>query len=115
MLGGNRLDRINQLVRDELAELLRREIEVPPGSLLTITRVEVSPDIEHARVWVSVMPFDHSQEVLQLLQHRIGDLQRALNRKLVMEFVPRIRFLLDTTEDQAARIDELLDKLDDPA
>lgn len=112
MLGGDRLDRVNQLVRNELAAILERELEVPPGTLVTVTRVVVSPDTEHARVFVSVLPYERRSEVESMLVSRIGEFQRLLNRKLVMEYVPRIRFLLDSSEQQASRIDDLLDSLE---
>ncbi|MBI4089982.1 MAG: 30S ribosome-binding factor RbfA [Candidatus Kerfeldbacteria bacterium] len=112
MLGGDRLDRVSELLRQEVSALFEREVEVPPGVLATVTRVKVSPDLEHATVWLSVHPSSRASEVFERLERVIGVLQQQLNRKLVMESVPRLRFIPDQGEDQAARIEQLLDGLD---
>lgn len=112
MLGGSRIDRVNELVREELSQLMLREIDLPRDTLVTITRVACSPDLEHARVWISILPSDHADNVMQLLTVKIGELQHGLNATLKMLPVPRIRFLIDDTEDRAARIEGILDSLD---
>lgn len=113
MLGGERVDRVNELLRHELGEVLSRELELPEGTLVTVTNVQVSQDLAHAKVWVSVLPFDRTEETLALMTKSVGTLQHILNRKLRMEPVPRIRFLVDEHEHQAARIEQILDSLDD--
>jgi ribosome-binding factor A len=111
VLGGDRLDRVNELLRQEVSALLEREIEVPSGVLATVTRVKVSPDLEHATIWLSVHPAERGPEVFEHLQREIRTIQRRLNQTLVMETVPRIRFVPDDGEDRAARIEHLLDSL----
>lgn len=111
MLGGQRLDRVNQLIRQELSELIKREIEFAPGVLVTVTRVQTSSDLEHASVWISVMPSDSASDVLAYLTKSLGALQRLLNRKLVMESVPKLRLVLDHSADRASEIEQLLDSL----
>lgn len=114
MLGGNRLDRVNELLRHELSKLVRREVDVPKGVLITITRVKVSRDLSEAKVWVSVLPHEQSAEILGLLESRKDGLWNLLRRKLTIEYVPKILFLGDDTEDRAARIERLLDNLNEP-
>ncbi|MBI4092428.1 MAG: 30S ribosome-binding factor RbfA [Candidatus Kerfeldbacteria bacterium] len=114
MLGRRRISRVNELIRHELSALMRRELEFDLGTLVTLTRVEVSPDLEHAKAWVSVLPRGQGQDVLVHLQKKIGELQRLLNRQLVMEPVPKIRFLLDHSGARASHIEGLLDSLDQP-
>lgn len=111
MLGGDRLDRVSELLRQEVSVLLERQVEVPPGVLATVTRVKVSPDLEQATVWLSVHPADRGPEVFEHVHREIRLIQRHLNRTLVMETVPRVRFVLDDGEDRAARIEHLLDSL----
>ncbi len=113
MLGGQRLNRVNQLIRQELSELIKREIEFEPGVLVTVTRVQTSSDLEHASVWISVLPSDSASDVLAHLTKSLGALQRLLNRKLVMESVPKLRLILDMSADRASEIERLLDSLND--
>lgn len=112
MLGGNRLDRVGELIRHEVSVVMHREIDFPTGILVTVTRVTVSPDLEHAKVWVSVLPFDRSGEVFERLTTEIGQIQRILNRKLVLEEVPRIRFMKDEGEHRASHVEQLLDTME---
>lgn len=113
MLGGERVDRVNELLRHELAGLLTREIELPEDTLVTITNVQVSPDLGHAKVWVSVLPFDRTADALAVITKSAGSLQQLINRKLRIKPVPKIRFLADEREHQASRIERLLDSLGD--
>ena len=113
MLGGNRLDRVSELLRHEVSQLLHEEIEREPGVLATVTRVEVSPDLEHANVYVSILPDDRFQDFFDTLNRSVGHIQQLLNKRLVLEFVPKLRFLPDRTPGQAAAIERLLDTLDD--
>lgn len=111
MLGGNRVDRVSELIRQEISGLIARNVEFEPGVLVTVTRVACSPDFEHAKVWVSVLPADRIEAVLETLGRNIRELQRLLNRALVMNPLPRIRFLIDRTEQQAEGVERLLDSL----
>lgn len=114
MLGGDRLERVNELVRTEVGDLLQREVEVPPGVLMTVTKVETSPDLEHARVWISILPSKRADAVLKGVQADIRRIQHLLNKRLVMESVPRLRFLIDGGGDRAEHLERLLDTLDEP-
>jgi len=114
VLGGSRIDRVNALVQQELGEMIVREIEMPDGVLATITRVACSPDLEYAKVWISVLPTDRAASALEHLERATGTLQHLLLRKLSIKPVPKIRFFLDDSENRAARIETILDSLSAP-
>lgn len=114
MLGGDRITRVNELVRTEISGLLRREVELPDSVMATVTSVSTSPDLGYATVSISVLPSPRAAEVLAVLQRHVGRIQRLLNRKLMMLTVPRIRFVIDSGEDKAAHVERLLDTLDKP-
>lgn len=113
MLGGERVDRVGELLRHELGGLLTREVELPEGTLVTITSVQVSPDLGHAKVWVSVLPFDRTAATLAVITNSVGSLQQLLNRKLRIKPVPKIRFVADQRQHQASRIEQILDSLNE--
>ncbi|KKW22492.1 MAG: Ribosome-binding factor A [Parcubacteria group bacterium GW2011_GWA1_51_12] len=98
----------NDLIRGELGKIIDRDIDLPEGSLLTITRVITSPDLHYADVFFSVMPHTNEVESLEILAKRIGGIQHSLNRKLRMRPVPRIKFVLDIEQKRADRIEKLL-------
>ena len=110
-----RIEQLNSLVQREVAEVIKREIEFPPDTIVTVTRVKVADDAESAKVWVSVLPFDHAESVVKEFQHRIRDIQQVLNKRLVMKFVPKLTFVIDKQEEKADRLKEVLDSLGDDA
>ena len=106
-----RIEKVNSLIQQELGALILKEIDIFPGILLTITRVECSNNMFQSKVYISVMPEDKFDEVLSLLERHIWSLQQMLNKKMKMRPVPRIEFLKETKTKEAGRIDELLMKI----
>lgn len=105
-----RIQRINELLKRELGQILLREVEFPQGVLATITQVETSSDLREAKISISVMPEIKREKVLQILNRQIYNLQQKINKKLRMRPVPRIKFQEEKEVKQAARIEELLEK-----
>lgn len=89
----HRPKRVSRLIKEELSKLLVKEIEIPE-SLITITDVEVSNDLEKAIVKITVYPPQKSPEVLEILSKARGQLQFLLTRKLNIKPMPRIAFSL---------------------
>lgn len=107
-----RTDRVSDLLRMELAEILRREISDPRASLASITAVDVSPDLRHARVKVSVLGSeDHRQQAVAALQHAAGYVRRLLGRRLDLRATPELTFELDHGAEYSQRISDLLEDL----
>lgn len=102
-----RREKLDQLLREELAALIDREIEFPDGVLVTITRVEVSPDIHYAKVYFSVMG-DTGDSVMELLQKNIYTLQQMVNKRIQRRPVPRIRFEIDEGEMRREEIEKTM-------
>jgi len=107
----HRLAQVNELIRQELNRLFLTEAEFPKNCLVTIAKVQVSKDLRHAKVALSVLPFTAKEKVQKELHRTIGHLQFLLNKKLSFYPLPRLRFVFDQTEQEAADIEELLDRL----
>ena len=106
-----RIPRVNKLIKKELSQILLREVEFPSGVLVTITRVEASSNLGEAKIYVSVMPEHLISRVFQILNRQIYEIQQALNKRLKMRPVPRIRFIQELKAKEAGRIEELLEKI----
>jgi ribosome-binding factor A len=105
-----RIKKVNGLIQEEVGKIISEEIDLPKDVLVTVISAETSPDIKHAKVFLSVLPKHKSPSTFKQLQNKISQVQKILNKKLVMKFVPQIRFELDTTQDKIQRIEELLEK-----
>ena len=107
-----RTERVNELLRDHISTLLARDINDPRiDGIVTITAVETSRDLAHARVWVSVAGAqENTQRTLQGLRSASGFLQRGL-MSLGMRRTPELTFVIDDTMARADRINQLLDSV----
>ena len=107
-----RTERVNELLRDHISTLLARDINDPRiDGIVTITAVETSRDLAHARVWVSVASAqENTQRTLQGLRSASGFLQRGL-MSLGMRRTPELTFVIDDTMARADRINQLLDRV----
>lgn len=107
-----RIDRVNQLLREELARLVRREVKDPRVRGVTVTDVEATPDLAHAKVFVRTLrDEDPVEEAIQGLESAEGWLRRKLGKELHIRRVPEFEFEADRTLEKARRIEELLDQV----
>jgi ribosome-binding factor A len=102
-----RSQRVSKLIREQLAELLLREVDFR-GALATITEVEVDKKLEHAKVVVSVLPSGRMTEVMHQLDRQAGELQHLLMKKINIKPMPRIAFTPDHGYENAARVEKKL-------
>lgn len=106
-----RTNRVNDLLREELSELLQREVKDPRIShgLVSITEVQVSPDLRHATVYVSHLGAESERaEVLEGLQHAARFLHTELVHRLKMRIIPEIVFRFDPSIERGARLTSLI-------
>lgn len=104
-----RTDRVNTLIRHELQQLIQREVKDPRVGFATVTDVETSPDLRHAKVYVSVMGTDEEADAtMTALQDARSFLRHALAERITMRRVPELDFARDQTLDRAMRIEALL-------
>jgi len=106
-----RLLRINHLLREEIAELLRREVKdaALASSLISITEVDTAPDLRSARVYFSV--YGDEDEILTAHQHlerAAGFLRRNLKERLDLRHTPQLEFVRDHSLEQGDRIMRLM-------
>lgn len=111
MSDGRRVERLNQLLLEELAGLLRRELKDPRVRSVTVTSVRTTPDLDHAVVHVRTLGEDVPvPEAIQGLESAAGFIRRRLGRELHLRRVPELEFREDRTLEKARRIEALLDE-----
>ena len=110
----HRIERVNSLMRQELSELLQREVKDPRlSSSVIVTGVETAPDMRHARVFVSriVNTEEEKRETLEALDSAAGFLRRELAEKLRLRHIPDLTFEWDNSIERGAHLLDLLDKV----
>ncbi len=106
-----RTERVNDLLREEISRLVLRELHDPAlqHGLISITEVEVSPDLRHARVYVSVMGSeDERTGVFQALERARHFMERELSRRLKMRQTPELMFRQDDSIERGVRLTQLI-------
>ncbi len=109
---GTRLERVEQLLRREIAGLLLEGILRDPRlanlGLISITAVRVSPDLAHARVFVDMLGEGGREPVLAALGAGAGRIQRALGGRIHLKRTPRLTFVADEAIERGNRIEQVL-------
>lgn len=110
MAQAKRLLRVGEMIRMELANLILSEVKDPRVGFVTVTAVEVTPDLREAKVMVSVMGTEKEKKsTLIALEKAKGFLQYKINAVISMKFTPKLRFELDDSLDKSIQIDKIID------
>ncbi|MGB8167578.1 MAG: 30S ribosome-binding factor RbfA [Chthoniobacteraceae bacterium] len=110
----HRLPRVNEIIKRELGAMLSREMTFP-AQLVTVQQVDITPDLKHAHVFVSMIGTEEQQhQSMAKLHDARGQLQHDLSKKVVLKFTPRLHFKLDVAAERGDRVLNLLSELDVP-
>ncbi len=107
----NRSAQVQELIKQELSQIILREVEIPEGAVVTLTRTVASGNLQEAKVFISVVPDARAPEVMKILEQNVYRIQQILNERLKMRPVPRIRWIAETAGAEAQHIEELLGQL----
>jgi ribosome-binding factor A len=107
----DRMRRVNEALREVLSDAITSELKDPRVGFVTVTAVETSPDLRHARVFVSVFgnPGERRRS-LQALDAAHGYLQRRVAAEVRIKNTPQLHFIYDDTAERAGRITQLLEE-----
>lgn len=108
----HRPERLNNLIQEEVAALLHKELEFGLSVLVTVTRARVSSDTAHAKIFISVLPKNQTNKVLKIVNNNIYHIQQLLNKRLPIRPAPKIDFELDKGIENVENINEIMESLD---
>jgi ribosome-binding factor A len=110
----HRLERVNELMKRELGELLTREVSFE-GGLVTVQQVDITPDLKHAHVYISVIGSEaQAKAAMAKLHDSRANLQHLLSKRVVLKFTPHLHFKLDDSIERGSRIISILEEIDIP-
>ena len=109
----HRIERVNNLIRQEISELLQRQVKDPRlGSFVAVTEVSTSPDLRYAKIFVSrIGGEEERQETLSVLAAASGYFRNELARRLRMRRIPELSFEWDDSIERGARLLQLIDRV----
>jgi ribosome-binding factor A len=111
-----RIERVNQLIRREISDLLLRQIKDPRlGNFLSVNEVETAADLKSAKVYVScICTEEEKKEIMSSLESASGYLHNELSKRIRMRYVPSLLFYWDNSIERASHILNLIDQVSKP-
>ena len=108
-----RVRRVEEAVLRVISEKLITEVALPQIARVTVTGVDMSPDLRNAKVYFSILATaeKEKQQIFHSVIRKKKEIRYIVGRELDLRFVPELNFQLDETAEKAARIDELLDQI----
>jgi ribosome-binding factor A len=108
MLPYKRSQRVSDLLRKEIADIIIYRLKDPRIGFITVTGVDVTDDIKMARVYVSVFHAEEKNYTIEIINSAKSFIRSELSKRLRMKFIPSIEFRLDTSIEYGNRIEKLL-------
>jgi len=109
---GNRPDRVGEAIRDELSQLIARDVHDPGIGFITLTRVSVTSDLQIARVYYTSLGDEKAQrETAKALQRATPFLRRQIGARIRLRRVPELTFFFDKSIGHTDRIEQILQEL----
>lgn len=107
-----RADRVQEALRQEISKIIQGEIKDPRLGFLTITSVEITRDLRHARVYFSVLGEERDKKLaLKGLNSAKGYIKGLLSDRIKLKFMPELEFKIDNSYENTKRVFEILDNL----
>ncbi len=104
-----RVEKLQELMKQEISQIILRELKDPRIGFVTVTQVEVTGDLREAKVYVSLMGNEKQvEDCWKGLQSSLGYIRREIGKRIRLRFTPELSFALDKSLDYSAHIQELL-------
>jgi ribosome-binding factor A len=111
MLPYKRSQRVSDLLREEIADIIMYKLKDPRIGFITVTGVEVTSDLKIATVYVSILKEEEKKPTLDILQAAKSFIRSELSKRLRMKYIPTVDFKLDSSIEYGSRIDTLLKEI----
>ena len=105
-----RIAKVNSLLEHEISKILLRDFNFQEA-LVTLTHVDASANLIEAKAYISVLPEEKTDKIIEVLNKGVYDVQQKINRLLNMRPIPKIMFKRDKEAIKAGRVEELLEKI----
>lgn len=109
-----RQEKLNSLLKEVISEVIQKDVRNPQvAKIVSVTSVDISPDLHHAKVYISVLGSDEERnQTLGALQTSAGFIGTQASQKIVIRYFPTLTFKLDTSVDEHININKILGEID---
>ncbi|MEW6107804.1 MAG: 30S ribosome-binding factor RbfA [Nitrospirota bacterium] len=113
MLPYKRSQRVSDLIREEVADIIMYKLKDPRIGFITVTGVDMTSDLKLAKIFVSILKEEERELTLEILNSAKNFIRSALSKRLRIKFIPGIEFRLDTSIEYGYKMDKLLKEIKD--
>ena len=109
-----RLKKVGSLIHKIVSDILQKEIQIPKGKnyFFTVTDVNVTPDLDLARVYISILGSkEKAEEGFSFLCHALPRIQKFFSSRIRLKYTPKLQLILDHTSEYASKIDHLIKEI----
>jgi len=111
MANTSRIDKVNDLIRDNLSKIIQKELDKKPGVFVSVAKVETTNDLKNAKVFISIFPDGVRLSTFSKLKKLLPSFQKALAESLQMKFTPKISLVLDDTQRKVSQLEKLFQEI----
>jgi len=112
-MSSRRIERVNELLKHELGEIIRREFNIADTGLISANAVETSADLRSAKVFVSILgTIQQKRAALRRLNEKRTLIQGQIGQAIVLKYTPTLTFLVDETIEKANRVLKIIDEIE---
>jgi ribosome-binding factor A len=111
MLPYKRSQRVGDLLREEIADIIMYKLKDPRIGFVTVTGADVTDDIKMAVVYISILKEEDKKTTIEILNSAKSFIRSELSKRLRMKFIPTIEFRIDPSVEYGGKIDKLLDDI----
>jgi ribosome-binding factor A len=110
-----RLERVRELLKREIGEVIRRELPVNQAGLINVNDLEVAPNLKNATVFIGILGGKAQKDKgMELLEKNRKRIQGIVAKGVVLKYTPRLRFVLDESVERGNRVLKILEELETP-
>jgi ribosome-binding factor A len=111
MLPYKRSQRLNILLREEIADIIMKRVKDPRFGFVTVTEVSLSDDLKIAHVYISVLNREEQEVAIEILNSSRGVIRSEVAKRVRVKYIPQLEFRIDESIDQGFKIDKLLKEI----
>lgn len=108
-----RVNQVNELLKRTIGKIILKDFDTPENALITVTRVETTPNLIESKVFLSIIPKEKEKKIVASLKKYVYYIQQGVNKKLKIRPVPKIIFMIEKDIDKAMKIEELFTKIEE--
>jgi ribosome-binding factor A len=113
IMASRRIERVNELLKHEIGEIIRRELSITDVGLVSVNAVETSGDLRSAKVFISLLGKpDQQKRALKRIEEKRVLIQGQIGRAVVLKYTPTLTFIMDDTIEKAHRVLQIIDEIE---